>query len=26
VQQYRGTDTATGTTLGDLLKERISGQ
>ncbi len=26
VQQYRGSDSATGTTLGDLLKEQISGQ
>ena len=26
VQQYRGTDSATGTSLGDLLKEQISGQ
>jgi small subunit ribosomal protein S1 len=26
VQQYRGTDAATGTTLGDLLKEQINGQ
>jgi small subunit ribosomal protein S1 len=26
VQQYRGSDTATGTSLGDLLKEQISGQ
>ena len=26
VQQYRGADTATGTTLGDLLKEQISDQ
>ena len=24
VQQYRGADSATGTTLGDLLKEQIS--
>jgi small subunit ribosomal protein S1 len=26
VQQYRGSDSATGTSLGDLLKEQISGQ
>ena len=26
VQQYSGTETATGTTLGDLLKEQISGE
>ena len=26
VQQYRGGDSATGTSLGDLLKEQISGQ
>ena len=26
MQQYSGTDTATGTTLGDLLKEQINGQ
>ena len=26
VQQYRGADSATGTTLGDLLKEQISGE
>jgi small subunit ribosomal protein S1 len=26
MEQYRGNDTATGTTLGDLLKEQITGQ
>jgi small subunit ribosomal protein S1 len=26
VEQYRGSDSASGTTLGDLLKEQISGQ
>ncbi len=26
VQQYRSSESATGTTLGDLLKEQISGQ
>jgi small subunit ribosomal protein S1 len=26
MQQYRGSDSATGTSLGDLLKEQISGQ
>jgi hypothetical protein len=26
MQQYRGSDSATGTSLGDLLKEQITGQ
>jgi small subunit ribosomal protein S1 len=26
MQQYRGNDSATGTSLGDLLKEQITGQ